>query len=237
MERECAGALWRVGASWFAATAAGVVLRHGIGEQRLALWDPANGTLRDLAPEWTEFGADLWADDHAAVVLAASPTLGHAVLRVPLDGGTPVRCNGERDTTYDAWRAVPERRVAKTADGREVQYVYYPPTSPDCAGPAGAAPPLLIHVHGGPTSSNGAAPDAEFSLFCSRGFAVAAVDYGGSAGYGRAYRDRLRHNWGVTDVEDSVAVASELASAGLADPARTAIRGGSAGGWTSLAAC
>ncbi|MCX5314858.1 prolyl oligopeptidase family serine peptidase [Streptomyces sp. NBC_00154] len=236
MERECAGALWRVGASWFAATSAGVVLRHGVGEQRLALWDPADGTLRDLAPEWTEFGSDLWADDHAAVLLAASPTLGHAVLRVPFDGSAPVRCNGERDTTYDAWRAVPERRVAKAADGGEVQYVYYPPTSPDCTGPAGEAPPLLIHIHGGPTNSNGAAPDAEFSLFCSRGFAVAAVDYGGSTGYGRAYRDRLRHTWGVTDVEDSVTVASELASAGLADPSRTAIRGGSAGGWTTLAA-
>lgn len=236
MEQECAGALWRVGASWFAATAAGVVLRYGVGDQRLALWDPADGTLRDLAPEWSEFGADLWADDHAAVVLAASPTLGRAVLRVPLDGSAPVRCNGERDTTYDDWRSVPERRVAKGADGREVQYVYYPPTSPDCTGPADATPPLLIHVHGGPTSSNGAAPDSEFSLFCSRGFAVAAVDYGGSTGYGRAYRDRLRHTWGATDVEDSVTVAGDLAAAGLADPARTAIRGGSAGGWTTLAA-
>jgi dipeptidyl aminopeptidase/acylaminoacyl peptidase len=92
-----------------------------------------------------------------------------------------------------------------------------------------------VHAHGGPTSSTQASPDLEFGLFCSRGFAVASVDYGGSVGYGREYRNRLRRNWGIVDVEDCVAVARDLAARGLADPARTAVRGGSAGGWTTLA--
>ncbi|MFD3455023.1 prolyl oligopeptidase family serine peptidase [Streptomyces sp. NPDC058691] len=240
MARECAGALWRVGASWFAVTAAGVVLRHGVGDQQLALWRPGTGTLTELASGWTEFGSDLWAEDSHAVVLAGAADRGRTVLWVPLaPPGTPlapaIDCTPAGHAPHAAWHSVPQRRTARAADGREVHYVYHPPVNPDFEGPAGEAPPLLIHVHGGPTSSTGATPDLEFSLFCSRGFAVASVDYGGSTGYGRAYRDRLRHAWGVVDVEDSVTVARELAALGLADPARTAIRGGSAGGWTSLA--
>jgi dipeptidyl aminopeptidase/acylaminoacyl peptidase len=92
-----------------------------------------------------------------------------------------------------------------------------------------------VNAHGGPTGSTDSCPNLEFGLFCSRGFAVASVDYGGSTGYGREYRNRLRHNWGIVDVEDCVAVARDLAARGLADPARTAVRGGSAGGWTALA--
>jgi dipeptidyl aminopeptidase/acylaminoacyl peptidase len=91
-------------------------------------------------------------------------------------------------------------------------------------------------VHGGPTSHTGATPDLESALFTSRGFAVASVDYGGSTGYGRAYRDRLRHTWGIVDVQDSVTVADALVRSGEVDPERVAIRGGSAGGWTALAA-
>ena len=96
-------------------------------------------------------------------------------------------------------------------------------------------PPLLVDVHGGPTGRTSATPDLEFALFCSRGFAVASVDYGGSTGYGRHYRNRLRRNWGIVDVQDCATVARAIAAEGLADAARIAIRGGSAGGWTALA--
>lgn len=240
MPRECADALWRVGPSWFGVTAAGVVLQHADGDAQLAFWDPVSGELADLAPGWTEFGSDLWASDGVAVVVAGSAQVSRTVVRVPL----PPSSGAARDVEHRAdaaphplqpWRSVPQRRTARGTSGRDVHYVYYPPTSPSHVGPADEAPPLLVHVHGGPTSSTGAAPDREFDLFCSRGFAVASVDYGGSTGYGRDYRNRLRHTWGVVDVEDSVAVAAELAVAGLADPARTAVRGGSAGGWTALA--
>jgi len=240
MARECAGALWRVGPTWFAVTSAGVVLQHADGNAQLSLWDPSTGSLSALAPGWTEFGSDLRTGDGVAVVDAASAQVSHTVLRVALPPTTQVPRDVVHPVSAPAhplqpWRSVPQRRTAHGVDGREVHYVYYPPTSPLHLGPADETPPLLVHVHGGPTSSTGAAPDREFDLFCSRGFAVASVDYGGSTGYGREYRDRLRHTWGVVDVEDSVAVARELADAGLADPARTAIRGGSAGGWTTLA--
>jgi dipeptidyl aminopeptidase/acylaminoacyl peptidase len=95
-------------------------------------------------------------------------------------------------------------------------------------------PPLIVTVHGGPTGRTDATPSVELSLFTSRGFAVASVDYGGSTGYGRAYRERLRHQWGVVDVADCVTVVRALA--GEVDATRVAIRGDSAGGWTTLAA-
>jgi dienelactone hydrolase len=238
LQRECADALWRVGPSWFGVTAAGVVLQHADGDAQLAFWSPHSGELVELAPGWTEFGSDLWAGDGVAVVVAGSAQASRTVVRVPLPPSPDPACAVVRAAAPDPlspWRSIPQRRTARGVGGREVHYVHYPPTSPSHAGPAGQAPPLLVHVHGGPTSSTGAAPDLEFDLFCSRGFAVASVDYGGSTGYGREYRDRQRFNWGIVDVEDSVAVAAELAQAGLADPAHTAVRGGSAGGWTALA--
>jgi dienelactone hydrolase len=235
MPEECAGALWRVGPSWFAVTAAGVVLRHGVGDQRLALWDPTSGELRDLAPAWTRFDADLAAGGAAVAVVASRADRSDTVLRIPLPGGEPILLTPEEHAHLRPWNPAAQRRTATGPDGLEVHYVYYPPTNPDVTGPDGVAPPLLVHAHGGPTSSTDASPDLEFAMFCSRGFAVASVDYGGSTGYGRAYRERLRHTWGIVDVADCVTVAADLAAAGLADPAATAIRGGSAGGWTSLA--
>ncbi|HEY3714303.1 MAG TPA: prolyl oligopeptidase family serine peptidase [Jatrophihabitantaceae bacterium] len=226
MPEECAGALWRVGASWFALAGGRVVLHHGVGAQRLAVWDPGSGELRDLAPGWTDFGTSVWADGEHAVICAGSARERFAVLRVPLDGGEPIRCT---PPTNDPWLSTAQRRVA---DG--VHYVYYPPHNPSHAPPQG--PPLIVTVHGGPTGRTNATPSVELSLFTSRGFAVASVDYGGSTGYGRAYRERLRHLWGVVDVADCVTVVRALANAGEVDATRVAIRGDSAGGWTTLAA-
>jgi dipeptidyl aminopeptidase/acylaminoacyl peptidase len=240
MRRDCADALWRVGPSWFTVTPGGVVMRHAYGDQQLCRWDADSATLAELTPGWTEFGSAVSVSGDDVVVIAGSPTAGRTVLRMPLAGGPgpvrPVARPADDDADRLArWRAVPQRRTARGPRDRDVHYVYYPPTSPTHVGPDGELPPLLVHVHGGPTGATSAIPDREFDLFCGRGFAVASVDYGGSTGYGREYRDRLRHNWGIVDVEDSVAVAAELAAAGLADPARTAVRGGSAGGWTALA--
>jgi dipeptidyl aminopeptidase/acylaminoacyl peptidase len=229
MPEECASALWRIGATWFALAGEKVVLRHGVGAQQLGVWDPASGELRDLAPGWTDFGWSVWADAGHAVIIAGSEREPTGVLRVPLDGGPPSRLTDP--PAEDAYRSVPERRVA---DG--VHYVYYPPCNPAASAPPGATPPLIVTVHGGPTSHTAGTPSTELSLFTSRGFAVASVDYGGSTGYGRAYRERLRHQWGVVDVADCVTVARVLAASGEIDPARVAIRGDSAGGWTTLAA-
>lgn len=113
---------------------------------------------------------------------------------------------------------------------------YYPPTNPDHRGLEGELPPLRVLSHGGPTSFSSPALRLEYQYWTSRGYAIADVNYGGSTGYGRTYRERLKGQWGLIDVADCVAVARALAGAGLADPARTYIEGGSAGGYTTLRA-
>ena len=237
MESECAHAVWRVGATSFAVTGHGVVFGHGVGDQRLVVWDPAgDGSLTELAPGWTEFAVGVSGSADAVAVIGASSTRRPTPLRVDLGTGAVHLCPKDDADEFEAWYARPERRTAPGRDGRAVHFTYHPPTNPQHDGAAGEPPPLIIDVHGGPTSTTGAARALTLSFFTSRGFAVASVDYGGSTGYGRAYRDLLRETWGVVDVEDSVSVARFLTESGLADAARVAVRGGSAGGWTTLAA-
>lgn len=120
--------------------------------------------------------------------------------------------------------------------GRDVHGLYFAPTLAGTEGPPGAAPPLVVQCHGGPTGSVDPGFDPVVQLLTTRGYAVAAVDYAGSTGYGRAYRDRLHGAWGVADVDDCVDAARHLAAEGLADPRRMAVRGSSAGGLTALGA-
>jgi dipeptidyl aminopeptidase/acylaminoacyl peptidase len=122
----------------------------------------------------------------------------------------------------------PDRQIAHT--------FYYPPASTRCRGPAGAAPPALVLAHGGPTAMTDAGLKMRIQFYTSRGFAVCDVNYAGSTGYGRAYRERLDGQWGVADVADCAAAARHLARAGLADARRIAIAGSSAGGYTTLMA-
>ncbi len=117
-------------------------------------------------------------------------------------------------------------------DGEPVHGLYYPPVSADYSGIG--APPLIVTVHGGPTAQATAAYSGEAQFFATRGFAVLAVNYRGSTGYGKTYMNKLRQNWGIYDVEDSASGAAHLAALGLADPAKFIILGGSAGGFTVL---
>jgi dipeptidyl aminopeptidase/acylaminoacyl peptidase len=130
----------------------------------------------------------------------------------------------------------PEAIEFPTTAGRTAHALYYPPTNPDFVAPDGERPPLLVLSHGGPTSNASTALDPTKQLLTSRGIAVVDVDYGGSTGYGRAYRQQLEGMWGVVDVDDCVAAARFLVERGDADPNRLAIEGGSAGGYTTLAA-
>lgn len=125
-----------------------------------------------------------------------------------------------------------------TVDGAHgpVQAFVYPPANPAAAAPDDALPPYLVFVHGGPTAHVTGAASTAIAFYTSRGIGVLDVNYGGSTGYGRAYRERLDGQWGVVDVDDVIAAAKGLADAGLADPGRIAIRGSSAGGWTVLSA-
>ncbi|QKX18446.1 S9 family peptidase [Microbulbifer sp. YPW1] len=119
---------------------------------------------------------------------------------------------------------------------REVHGFYYPPTNPGFNAPEGELPPLIVFSHGGPTGATSAALNLKIQYWTSRGIAILDVNYSGSTGYGRDYRDRLADNWGIIDVEDVCAGAEYLVKKGLADPQRLLIKGGSAGGYTVLAA-
>ncbi len=123
-----------------------------------------------------------------------------------------------------------------TEGGLSAYGYFYPPRNRDYRAPDGELPPLLVLSHGGPTSNTSAALNLRIQYWTSRGVAVLDVDYGGSTGYGRAYRERLKGQWGIVDVDDCVNGARYLASQGKVDGARLAIRGGSAGGYTTLAA-
>ncbi|MYI81284.1 MAG: S9 family peptidase [Holophagales bacterium] len=123
-----------------------------------------------------------------------------------------------------------------SAGDRRAYAFFYPPKNDDAQAPAGAKPPLIVKSHGGPTSAAEHVYDPGVQFWTSRGFAVVDVNYGGSTGYGRAYRESLRGRWGLVDVEDCAAAAEALAARGEADPGKLLIRGGSAGGYTTLAA-
>ncbi|MCK2031272.1 S9 family peptidase [Microbacterium galbinum] len=151
-----------------------------------------------------------------------------------LDTGAVVAVRGG-EAVDPAWMPPP---LALTFDGRHgpVHAYAYPPANPGAAASADELPPYLVLVHGGPTAHVTGATSAALAFYTSRGIGVLDVNYGGSTGYGRAYRERLDRQWGVVDVDDVIAAAHGLAAAGLADPTRIAIRGGSAGGWTVLSA-
>jgi dipeptidyl aminopeptidase/acylaminoacyl peptidase len=123
-----------------------------------------------------------------------------------------------------------------TTGGRVASGLYYAPVNSRCDAPSGTAPPLVVMIHGGPTSAAWPVFSLATQFWTSRGFAVVDVDYGGSSGYGRKVRDELDGQWGIVDVDDCCAAAEHLASLGLADPHGLLIRGGSAGGFTVLAA-
>lgn len=141
-----------------------------------------------------------------------------------VSGGAPV------DTRW----MPPARSVTFDGPHGPVHAFDYAPANPAAAGAPGERPPYVVFVHGGPTSHVSGAASSAIAFYTSRGIGVLDVNYGGSSGYGRAYRERLDGGWGITDVDDVLAAARGLAASGAADPARLAIRGGSAGGWTVL---
>ncbi|WP_225095395.1 prolyl oligopeptidase family serine peptidase [Streptomyces sp. CoH27] len=236
-EEEFAGPLWRPGLRWFAPLDSGLIaVVHGRGPTVLGILDPVSGEIGDVAGPWTEFAGTLAARGSRVVAVGAGPRTAHEV--VELDTGTGrARAVGarHRDAVDPAYYPQPRTRTFTGPGGREVHAHVHPPHHPARIAPDGEAPPYVIWAHGGPTSRVPLVLDLTIAYFTSRGIGVAEVNYGGSTGYGRAYRERLRGQWGVVDVEDCAAVARALAEEGTADPARLAIRGGSAGGWTAAA--
>ncbi|MFJ9714749.1 LpqB family beta-propeller domain-containing protein [Streptomyces sp. NPDC101213] len=236
-EEEFGGALWKLGHRWFAPLADGLVaVVHGRGAAALGVLDPETGEVVDVAGPWTEFAPTLAVHGERVVAVGAGPHSAHEVVELDVrTGRARVIGAGHEDAVDPAYYPEPRVRTFTGPDGREVHAHVHPPRHPGCAAPDAGPPPYVIWAHGGPTDRSPLVLDLEIAYFTSRGIGVAEVDYGGSTGYGRAYRDRLRGQWGVVDVEDCAAVALALADEGTADRGRLAIRGGSAGGWTAAA--
>ncbi|MFI1708096.1 prolyl oligopeptidase family serine peptidase [Streptomyces griseoruber] len=236
-EEEFGGALWKLGLRWFAPLDNGLVaVVHGRGATALGILDPETGELVDAAGPWTEFASTLAVRGDRVVAVAASPRTGYEVVELDARTGRARVIGGAHEDAVDpVYYPEPQIRTFAGPDGREVHAHVYPPHHPACAAPGHELPPYVVWAHGGPTDRAPLVLDLEIAYFTSRGIGVAEVDYGGSTGYGREYRERLREQWGVVDVEDCAAVARALADEGTADRDRLAIRGGSAGGWTAAA--
>ncbi|MER5883156.1 prolyl oligopeptidase family serine peptidase [Streptomyces sp. NPDC001941] len=234
---EFGGALWKIGQRWFLPLENGTVAAiHGKGSTALGILDPETGELVDAAGPWTEWASTLAVHGNRVIGVAASPRSGYEVVELDTcTGRARVIGAAHQDPVDPAYYPEPQIRTFTGPDDREVHAHVYPPHNPDRIAPDDELPPYVVWAHGGPTGHAPLVLDLEIAYFTSRGIGVAEVNYGGSTGYGREYRERLREQWGVVDVEDCAAVARALAAEGTADPARLAIRGGSAGGWTTAA--
>jgi dipeptidyl aminopeptidase/acylaminoacyl peptidase len=172
-----------------------------------------------------------------AVIEGGSPTEPWSYVSIDLESGKRTVLRSSLKTIVDAgYLSVPKMIEFPTENNLTAHGYYYPPANKDFSAPADEKPPLMVISHGGPTSSTNTALAYRIQYWTSRGFAVLDVNYGGSTGYGRAYRERLNGQWGVVDMNDCVNGALYLVRQGLADQNRLAIRGGSAGGYTTLCA-
>ncbi|MCU1471989.1 prolyl oligopeptidase family serine peptidase [Amnibacterium sp.] len=229
--RETGGPLWVLGQRWYLPTGDGRILATStLGADEQVLLDPATGQRRRLRGERSR--TEWWAvaDGRALLIDEAASEPG-GLRELDLATGEFRTIRGAIDgLPLDAFPA------AEPMDFDGVHAVVYRPSNPRFRAPDDELPPFVAFVHGGPTAQAGVGLDPSVAFYTSRGIGVVDVDYGGSTGYGRAYRERLRGQWGVVDVEDVVTAVTGLGAAGIADPARLAIEGGSAGGWTVLAA-
>ncbi len=215
-----------------------VVIRTENATERLYALEPGGGALRDLGLPFTSFGFPVLAGrgDRVAVV-AGSPAAAVVVALVDVASGEVETVRSASDETVDPGLISEPRAIEfPSGDGDVAHAFYYPPTNAEFVGPEDERPPLIVISHGGPTSHDTPELSQEYLFWTSRGFGVVDVNYRGSSGYGRAYRDKLRGTWGIVDTEDCVAAARFLAETGEVDGKRLAIRGGSAGGYATLCA-
>jgi dipeptidyl aminopeptidase/acylaminoacyl peptidase len=237
-EAEFAGPHWTFGNSLYGFRSEAEIVCTYIedGVSRLARLDVASGRLSPIDNPYQEI-RDLRVAGDTVALLGGAPTVALELARFDLaSGGRTVLARSIEALPDTGYLSVPESISYPSADGRTAYAFYYPPTNADVALAAGEKPPLMTIGHGGPTSMATSTLKLATQFWTSRGFAVLDVNYGGSTGFGRAYRDLLREQWGVVDVQDCVAGARYLADRGLVDPDRLVIRGSSAGGLTVLSA-
>ncbi len=235
---DCGGPLWQLGSRWWAPIDSERCLLtwSEAGFDRLGLFSIADGRLEPIDLPFAELG-ELQARGETAFFRASAVDRPGVIASLDLETRSLaiLREAGPIEVASE-WLARPRPISFESEGGRTAHAFHYPPTNPDCSGPAGEKPPLIVRSHGGPTGAASPGLRLGYQFWTSRGFAIVDVDYAGSAGYGRAYRRSLEGQWGIRDVEDCIAAARHLVAAGLADPRRLIISGGSAGGFTTLAA-
>ncbi len=206
------------------------------GVSTFAIIDTNTGKLTPIDCPYTDIQF-LRAANGQAVFRGGSPTDVGAIVKFDLKTGQFETLRKSNDLeVYPRYFSVPRAIAFPTEGGLTAHGFFYPPQNPDYRAPDNEKPPLIVKSHGGPTSAASTALSLSIQYWTSRGFAVLDVNYGGSTGYGRQYRERLNRKWGIVDVDDCVNGARYLAERGEVDGKRLIITGGSAGGYTTLGA-
>jgi dipeptidyl aminopeptidase/acylaminoacyl peptidase len=238
MSAEFAGPAWAFGMRWYGFLDAATIIAcfsEG-GRWHLGTIDVGAGRLDRLTLPYSEFSG-LMVDGGRAILRAGRPDGPAAIILLDPAGGQATELCTAGDLPAEAsYLARPAAIVFPSQEDAVAHAFYYPPTNPDVRAPADELPPLIVKSHGGPTGSTSSELRLGTQFWTSRGFAVCDVNYGGSTGYGRAYRERLNGRWGVVDVLDCIAAARFLVAEHRVDRRRLAITGGSAGGYTTLCA-
>jgi len=238
MEAEFGVPLWKIGMSTYAfESQRRIICAYAQrGQFHLARLDTATLELEEIPTPYTAI-ADVCAAPGQALFTGGSPTEPNSVVSLDLAGGRTQALRRANAVQIDpGYISIPREIEFPTEDGQKAYGFYYPPCNRDYVAPDTDKPPLLVVSHGGPTGATTSTFSLSIQYWTSRGIAVLDVNYGGSTGYGRAYRQRLNGKWGVVDVDDCVNGARYLVECGEVDGDRLQIRGGSAGGYTTLAA-
>ena len=238
MEAEFGLPQWVFGMSTYAVESANRIIctytQEGIWY--LASLDTQTKQLEVIETPYTDISS-VQAANNRAVFMAGSATEPTAVVQMDLATRQIEVLRRSSELEIDTgYLSVPQAIAFPTENNLTAYAFFYPPNNQDYTAPTGAKPPLIVKSHGGPTASTSSAFNLKIQYWTSRGFAFVDVNYGGSTGYGRDYRQRLKDNWGIVDVDDCANAAKYLAEQGLVDGERLAIAGGSAGGYTTLAA-
>ena len=206
------------------------------GQQALYQISLETGAVELFSDNWTAFNGQMVTGENELYFMAANPKTGEAVYQVNLQNKQTRQLTESDKDQLEDYISVPQHIKFPTSGNQKAYGYFYPPKNPEFGGPIDEKPPLIVLSHGGPTGMTDNGLNLTIQYWTSRGFAVADVNYRGSTGYGRAYRDSLKGQWGILDVDDCIAMGQYLAEQGLVDGSRMAIRGGSAGGYTTLCA-
>jgi len=210
------------------------LIEHGL--HSFAVLEPKTGELERLDLPFTASMPYVKAHGNRFAVLAGTPTEPAGIHVIDSETGSHETVVQQNTPPIEPASISEGRPIEFASNGRTAHAFFYPPTNADYEAPDGERPPLRVLIHGGPTSQAKLAFHVFTQFYTSRGWAVVDVNYGGSTGFGRPYRELLEHQWGVVDIQDCVAVARHLAELGEVDADRCSIAGGSAGGFTTLLA-